>query len=137
MLGRKSSENINAKICSVIGADVVMEGDITAKEALRIEGTIIGDVSSEGALIISASGKVTGNVKGSDILVAGTVEGDVKSEGKMEVETSGRVIGNVKAVSLMIDKNAVFQGQCTMNIDKPVVTKSKMVKAPEEENKEK
>lgn len=120
MLKKRSADNINAKINSIIGADVIMEGNITAKESLRVEGTIVGDVSSEGVMVISASGKVTGNVKASDIVIAGTIEGDIVSEGRIEVETSGRIIGNIKAQSLIVDKNAVFQGQCTMNMDSAV-----------------
>ena len=35
MLGKKTAEPINAKISSVVGADMVVEGDIRAKEAVR------------------------------------------------------------------------------------------------------
>ena len=71
MLGKKTAEPINAKISSVVGADMVVEGDIRAKEAVRVEGSVTGDVVTEGALIISASGKVKGNVKGSSIIIGG------------------------------------------------------------------
>ena len=64
MLGKKSAEQINAKISSIIGADMVVDGDIRAKEAVRVEGSVTGDVETEGALIISSSGKVKENVKG-------------------------------------------------------------------------
>ncbi len=117
MLKKRSADNMNAKFNSIIGEGVTMEGNITAKESLRVEGTIVGDVSSEGILVISASGKVTGNVKANDIRVAGAIEGDIESEGRIEVESSGRVMGNIKAKSLVIDQNAVFKGQCTMNME--------------------
>lgn len=117
MLGKKTTEQINAKISSVIGSDMVVEGDIKAKEAVRVEGSVTGDVETEGALIISSTGKVKGNVKGSNIIIGGSVEGDLTSGGRTEVASTGKVIGNIRTKSLIVDENAVFQGQCIMNAE--------------------
>lgn len=117
MLGKKSVEQINAKISSVIGSDMVVEGDLRAKEAVRVEGKVTGDVESDGALIISAGGSVKGNVKGSSIIIGGSVEGDLTSGGRTEVASTGKVIGNIRTKSLIVDENAVFQGQCIMNAE--------------------
>ena len=117
MLGKKSVEQINAKISSIIGADMVVDGNIRAKEAVHVEGSVTGDVETEGALIISSSGKVKGNVKGSSIIIGGSLEGDLTSSGRTEVASTGRVIGNIKTKSLVVDENAVFQGQCVMNTE--------------------
>ena len=139
MLGKKSVEQINAKISSVIGADMVVEGDIRAKEAVRVEGKVTGDVETEGALIISAGGSVKGNVKGSSIIIGGSLEGDLCSGGRTEVASTGKVIGNIRTKSLVVDENAVFQGQCVMNTE-GIGTQSDTVssgfsKMDEEENK--
>lgn len=117
MLGKKTAEQINAKISSVIGSDMVVEGNVRAKEAVRVEGKVTGDVESEGALIISAGGSVKGNVKGSSIIIGGSVEGDLTSGGRTEVASTGKVIGNIRTKSLIVDENAVFQGQCIMNAE--------------------
>ncbi len=117
MLGKKTAEQINAKISSVIGSDMVVEGDIRAKEAVRVEGKVTGDVETDGALIISAGGAVKGNVKGSSIIIGGSVEGDLTSGGRTEVASTGKVIGNIRTKSLIVDENAVFQGQCIMNAE--------------------
>ena len=117
MLGKKSVEQINAKISSIIGADMVVDGDIHAKEAVRVEGTVNGNVETEGALIISSSGKVKGNAKGSSIIIGGSLEGDLTSSGRTEVASTGKVIGNIRTKSLIVDENAVFQGQCIMNAE--------------------
>ncbi len=117
MLGKKTTEQVNAKISSIIGADMVVDGNIRAKEGVRVEGSVTGDVETEGALIISASGKVKGNVKGSSIFIGGSLEGDLTSGGRTEVVSTGKVIGNIRTKSLVVDENGVFQGQCTMNTE--------------------
>lgn len=128
MMNKKKTDQINAKIGSIIGADMVLEGNIKATEAVRIEGTVVGDVTSEDALIISSTGKITGNIKGRNVMVAGSLEGDLDSDDRTEIASSGRVIGNVTTKSLIVDANAVFEGLCKMNPDthgknpKPVET---------------
>ncbi len=117
MLGKKTTEQINAKISSIIGSDMTLEGNIYAKEAVRVEGKITGDVESDGALIISAGGSVKGNLKGSSIIIGGSLEGDLCSGGRTEVASTGKVIGNIRTKSLIVDENAVFQGQCIMNAE--------------------
>lgn len=116
MLGKKV-EQINARVSSVVGSDMAVEGNIRAKEAVRVEGKVTGDVETEGALIISAGGSVKGNVKGSSIIIGGSLEGDVTSGGRTEVASTGKVIGNIRTKSLIVDENAVFQGQCIMNAE--------------------
>lgn len=116
-MNRKKMDQVNAKIGSIIGADMVLEGNIKATQAVRVEGTIAGDVSSTDALIISSTGKITGNVRGRHIMVAGSVEGDLYSDDRTEIASSGRVIGNVTTKSLIVDANAVFEGLCKMNPD--------------------
>ncbi len=114
---KKSTEQTNARINSIIGADMFVEGNISAKETIRVEGSVIGNVETDGALIVSATGKVKGNVRGSSVVIGGVLEGDLDSTGKTEVISSGKVIGNMRTKSLIVDENAVFQGQCIMNTD--------------------
>ena len=134
MLGKKSTDQINARISSVIGADMVVDGNIRAKDAVRVEGSVTGDVETEGSLIVSATGKVKGNVKGSSIIIGGTLEGDLTSGGRTEVASTGKVIGNIRTKSLVVDENAVFQGKCIMNSE--IMVPLLETSAQEEDSKE-
>lgn len=114
---KKSTEQTNVRVNSIIGSDMIVEGNIRAKETVRVEGYVNGNVETEGSLIISATGKVKGNIKGSSVVVGGVLEGDLTSLGKTEVISTGKVIGNMHTKSLIVDENAVFQGQCIMNAE--------------------
>ena len=50
-------------------------------------------------------------------MIGGVLEGDLVSNGKTEVISTGKVIGNMHTKSLIVDENAVFQGQCIMNAE--------------------
>ena len=125
---KKQTEQTNTKISSIIGADMVVEGNIKAKDTIRVEGYVTGNVETDGALVISATGKVKGNVRGSSIVIGGILEGDLASTGKTEVISTGKVFGNMHTRSLIVDENAVFQGQCVMN-EEEVVSRMKTEEA--------
>lgn len=112
---KKTAEQSTVKPNSVIGADMVVEGNIKAKETIRVEGCVIGDIEAEGSLIISATGKVKGNIKGHSIMVGGVLEGDLACSEKTEVIATGKVFGDMHTKSLIVDENAVFEGRCVMN----------------------
>lgn len=112
---KKQTEQTNSKISSIIGSDMIVEGNIRAKDAIRVEGSVTGNIETEGSLVISATGKVKGNLRGNSIVIGGVLEGDLVCGGKTEVISTGKVFGNMHTKGLIVDENAVFQGQCVMN----------------------
>lgn len=115
---RKSTNEIQVtKIDSIIGAEAVFEGNLTTTATTRVDGVVKGDIRSEGTLIVGPGGKVIGNIKAANIMVAGSVEGDMTADGKIEAASTGVIIGNIETKCLFIDENAIFQGQCNMHRD--------------------
>lgn len=133
---KKSTEQSNTRM-SIIGADMVVEGNIKAKEMIRVEGNVTGNVETEGNLTISSSAKVKGNIKGNGIVIGGVLEGDLVCGGKTEVISTGKVFGNIHTRSLIVDENAVFQGQCVMNEEEVASLMKAEEPAKSEENKNK
>lgn len=132
---KKTAEQTSTKM-SVIGADMVVEGSIKAKEAIRVEGNVTGNVETEGTLTISSTAKVKGNIKGSGIVIGGVLEGDLLCGGKTEVISTGKVFGNMHTRSLIVDENAVFQGQCVMNeAEVASLIKEEVMKIEDKSNK--
>lgn len=115
MLSRK---NTAEKIDSIIGTDAVVEGNLTTGSITRIDGSVQGNIKSKGTLIVGSGGSVKGNIEALQVMIAGEVTGDLFVQEKIEVSSSGKVIGNIHTKSLVVDENAVFQGQCIMNVGK-------------------
>ena len=80
----------------------------------RIDGTVNGDVTSEGVIVISSEGVVNGNISAADVKISGKVQGNVTVIGKLELVSNGKLFGDIKASSLSIDESAIFQGNCKM-----------------------
>lgn len=120
----KKADKENVKISSIIGEGTVIDGDYSAKGAVRMDGCINGDVQVTGVLIMGATGKITGDVTAASAVIGGELIGNLSAENKVELTGSAKVIGDIKTNGIVIDENAVFQGRCDMNQEVPAGGKS-------------
>ncbi len=115
----KKAEKENVKISSIIGEGSIIEGDYSAKGAIRMDGCITGNVKVTGILIMGASGKIIGDVTAASAVIGGELIGNLEAENKVELTGSAKVIGDIKTKGIVIDENAIFQGRCDMNQEVP------------------
>lgn len=123
MFGSKKEVTIDTaleQVGTIIGPGATIEGPLTTKDSTRIDGTIKGNVSVSGALIVGQEGKITGTVSCLNAYVAGEIIGNIISpKGKVEISDSGKVFGEITCKGIVIDENAVFHGKCEMtNLDR-------------------
>jgi len=110
-----SDSEIIEQVGTIIGPGAVIDGPLTTKDSTRIDGTIKGNVTISGALIVGQEGKIFGTASGVNIYVAGEVTGNLSApQGKVEISDTGKVVGDIICKGIIIDENAVFQGRCEM-----------------------
>ena len=118
MFGNKKDTTVDPaleQVGTIIGPGAVLDGPLTTKDSTRIDGTVKGNVTISGALIVGQEGKITGTVSAMNAYIAGEVTGNISApQGKVEISDTGKVIGNVSCKGIIIDENAVFSGQCDM-----------------------
>ena len=110
---KKNKQFANGEI-TVIGAGTVIEGLLKTNASTRIDGTVNGDVTSEGVVVVASEGVVNGNIEAMDVKISGTVNGNVSTSGKTELISNGKLFGDVQTGSFSVDENAIFQGSCKM-----------------------
>lgn len=111
---------------SMVGQDAVFQGDIKLEEGIIVYGTVYGNIQTRGAVRVSRTGKVHGDIISSDVHIGGNVEGNVVVEDRAVLGESSILNGNLTYKSLIIEEGAQFQGQCIIlnnenNIDDPQV----------------
>lgn len=104
-----SSKSASRSAASIICDDMVINGSVTSSGALHIDGTIKGDVNATD-ITIGSSGHIEGEVKAEVVKVKGKIKGSIRAR-KVELETGAHVQGDILHASLMIQQNAVFEGQ--------------------------
>ncbi len=109
----------NVRIKSIVAQDAVVDGNLQAKGATRIDGVVRGNVKIDEMLVLGAASKVIGNIYAASIMVGGEVEGDLAAKEKVTISGTGKVTGNLHTKKLIVDENAVFRGQCFMGDEIP------------------
>lgn len=118
MMGKNKAADSLAtqeKISTLIGAGAVFNGDLIVQDTIRVDGTVNGNCTCKGTLILGTEGNVVGNINAQNVFVSGKVKGDIASTGRLEILSSGRVAGDISARRLVIDEDAYFDGRCTMS----------------------
>ena len=110
-VSKKKTGNV-VPINTLIGEGSKFEGNIYINGALKVDGEIIGDVTSAGDVIIGEASYITGNITCNNILISGTVTGNVSSSGQISLSSTAMTKGELKSGSLIIDEGAEFTGNC-------------------------
>ena len=96
----------------IIAKGTVIEGVISTKADLRMDGLIIGEVNSEQKLVMGENGKIDGQAKCKGASVAGKIEGEIKVKGPLHLSSSAYVAGKIIAKKLLVDEGASYTGEC-------------------------
>ena len=105
------------QISTIIGMSAECNGDFTADGAIRIDGTINGNVVVTDTVIVGASGCINGDIHAQKVVIGGEVYGNLDVPEKVELTSTARLIGDITTNGLVIDEKAIFQGSCHMNQD--------------------
>jgi cytoskeletal protein CcmA (bactofilin family) len=86
----------------VISPMTTINGTVSSKGHIRIEGSVIGDVFAYGD--IKVSGKVAGDIEGANVDLGGCiVDGDVKARGDVTIGKDSSITGNMNGQLITID----------------------------------
>lgn len=99
---------------TIIGANIVIDGDITGNDALTVLGLVRGRVQVKDAVTVTPSGRVEASVESNSVEVSGTIEGNVTASDKVEIKSGGRLVGDIKAPRILIADGASFKGNINM-----------------------
>lgn len=99
---------------TIISNGVKVEGKVTSSGNVRIDGTIQGDIDSQGNVTIGELGEVTGKVNGQSITIGGKVQGSINSKEKLILESKADLKGDVYTKILVVEAGARFDGKSNM-----------------------
>lgn len=104
---------------AVLGPGTVVRGRISGSGALRVEGTVEGDVAIDGDLVVASGGSVSAEVRAGSVLVEGTVAGDIAAAGPVHVRAGASVSGNIAGTSVAIDEGSSIDGRIEAEFELP------------------
>ena len=117
MLGKKEETGGGGEtLNTIVGRGTLFEGVMKVDNSVRIDGTFKGELSCSGTLTIGQSGEAHAQLDGRDVYINGVVHGNVRGD-KVRLDSQARVVGDITSNALSISEGAVFQGNCSMDVD--------------------
>lgn len=106
-----SNDNLpaeNSGPYSIIAPDMTIEGNVTSRGELHVEGTVRGSIDAE-VCIIGSEGTVEGSIRATELVVQGRVLGPIYA-GHVEIHSSATVEGDVMNGSIAMQSGAQLRG---------------------------
>ncbi|MBV9172544.1 MAG: polymer-forming cytoskeletal protein [Chloroflexi bacterium] len=104
----------SGEVESLIGERTTFEGTLRSDGAIRLLGTVQGEIQSKATIIVEDKAHVTARLTAAQVTVAGQVDGQIYCDGRCEIRPTGRVTGEINAGALIIQEGAYFDGSSKM-----------------------
>jgi cytoskeletal protein CcmA (bactofilin family) len=104
------------KLETIVGNDTRIEGKVSVKGTIRVDGTVEGDVQADW-VVVGVTGKILGDTRTRGMVVGGSVEGNIEATETVELREKARMVGEIHAPKLAISEGAVFDGRARMRSD--------------------
>ncbi len=109
-----SNESSARSGATVIGADVVLKGNLKSAGDVVIAGVFEGDVACDGRVTIAAGATLVGAVGAAEVVLGGKVQGNSVATKALTLLSTAEVRGDVTTPQIVIEPGATFVGRCTM-----------------------
>ncbi|MEE9450588.1 MAG: polymer-forming cytoskeletal protein [Ignavibacteriaceae bacterium] len=106
--------NESTEDITIISNGVKLEGKITSGGSIRVDGTIRGDVISQGNVTVGEHGDVNGQINAAIIAIGGRVVGSVNAKEKLVLESKANLKGDLFTKILVVEAGAKFDGKSNM-----------------------
>ena len=94
---------------SVLGSDLSVKGDISARSDLHIDGAVEGDITCE-SLVQGESSTITGAINAKTARLSGKIDGSITC-GQLVILKTARITGDVSYDALTIEQGAIVDGK--------------------------
>ncbi|MDF1614129.1 bactofilin family protein [Desulfurivibrio dismutans] len=106
---KKKGEVEAGAVTSILGQELQLEGDVSFKGKLRLDGRVKGNVRGD-YLILGENGVVIGDVLVNTFVCSGRVDGNVNAK-KFQISNRGVINGKVEASDLAVESGAALNGE--------------------------
>lgn len=109
----KTYENGSENI-TIISSGVKIEGKVTSRGSIRVDGTLEGDLNATGNVTVGEQGDIKGQINATGVTIGGKVIGTVNAKEKLVLESKSVLKGDIITKVLVIEAGAKFDGKSNM-----------------------
>lgn len=100
---------------ALLGRGTRFEGLLTFEGRVRVDGIVLGEIKSDGLLVLGDGSNVDATIEvGTLIVRGGTLRGSVVARELIEIHEGAKVHADITAPEIDIAKGSLFDGRCSM-----------------------
>jgi cytoskeletal protein CcmA (bactofilin family) len=109
-----------AAVTTFLGADAAVEGTLSFKGTVRLDGRVNGRIEGPGGtVIVGERAVIDADIDVDVAVVMGRVNGCIQARDRIDVLAPGTVNGDIYAPTISIDSGATFNGNCGTKAPRP------------------
>jgi cytoskeletal protein CcmA (bactofilin family) len=101
-------------INSILGPGSSINGDIESGGFTRIDGSIRGNLSAKGRVVVGEKARMQGNISGTTVTVGGVVCGNILASERISILDTGLVLGDIITRRIQADEGCLIHGRVTV-----------------------
>ncbi len=113
-IGLSASNIDETNVTTTLAEDLHITGTMTFRSSLMIEGTLNGEIISEGLLIVGPTAKVNAAVTTKNLVSHGEITGDVTASEQVVLKGTAVQTGNITTPYIIVESGSIFNGSCVM-----------------------
>lgn len=100
-----------------IGRGAHLKGNIEAQGPVRIDGKLIGDLSSKGKVVLGETAGVEGTIIAQNAEISGQFKGMLEISEMLVIKASAQIDGDIFCKKMVMEAGATFMGNCRMGLE--------------------
>lgn len=105
---------------NVLNSDVSIVGTLRFTDDLLVDGSVEGEIESEGVLTVGSNASIRSGEKNKiairtkSAIIHGRVVGDIVVTDRVELAGTAELVGDITAARIAIQEGAIFVGHCSV-----------------------
>ena len=109
-----NGKNNDFSINTILGPGTSICGDIETVGFTRIDGSIRGNLSAKGRMVVSERARMKGNISGTTVTVGGVVYGNILASERIIILNTALIRGDVITRRIQADNGCLVHGKITV-----------------------
>ncbi len=111
---RSQRTEMGEDISAFVGKGVDFKGTITYQGTVRIDGSVEGEIQTDGILLVGEEAVLKAKVTAGTIVCKGKITGDIVAKEKIKLRAPAVITGGVKTPMLSMEEGVTFNGTLEM-----------------------
>lgn len=108
------NNEVESPAINIIRKGTEIKGDVSCAGDIRIDGSLKGNLISEGKVVVGPQGVIEGEITCKNADISGTIKAKLMVKELLQLKSTANILSDINTNKLSIEPGATFTGSCNM-----------------------